>query len=796
MKSTVKFIAAFAIIGLVTGTAGAAISITNLTQGYTQNFDTAPIPVGTRDAWTWTDDSTFEGWYRRANVNNGTQTPDPDLLDYTSKGAGVTIDGFYNAHNGTNPDAAVGFLVDGNSGGLKKGSVGIIFTNETGSTIGSFDVSYRGEQWYRSTFDTTLKFQWIVTNSFADINSDIDRAGAPWNDSGALDWYAPTNATAGWLNGQLLANGTNLSTTVNNNVNLAPGQVLILRWRIPESGSQENGLFIDDVVVTNFTAVPPDAGNSAVVFFGGDAGIFTGDVETNNLFVAQTDAGEIVQWNGVNSAGGSFGASGTLVNQGVGGALTNSANNLILTTVGIAPGGSSTFATGLPNVLGITGGAANAQFNASAGEAWTFEFNKPVQLKQLVLTALDFNAETIKVTVAGVDTNSFTRLDANMAGLVWEGSPANKYIYTYSSPVVVPAGTDITIEANPGNWGLQGVVVDATAVFAPGSLTLIDFGGPNNKFNDPAYQADLGEGYGVDEILAWFGDDIWGRFGEFGDLNDEGVGAAMTSLTYNVSIKTLAISSLNAASTNTTQNGGKLGVDAAGGAGYFHAADADSWTFEWDQDVVLFKVGFKGLTGGAEEAEIIIGGVTNTITPADTVDATHEVAQLYTFPAPVNIPAFTDVQVNCPAGIWGIRQFLVGVTNAPVYPQTYDEWAAQYGLAAGSETNNNDGDIYSNLFEFAQGGNPTNENDVGFLPEIYTDGGTVTYVYYKKKDADTQNLVYTVDVNTNLLTDTWTSLTAAGFTQTGVDIGSSFRTITNTITVTDPELFIRMGVTQ
>jgi hypothetical protein len=362
--------------------------------------------------------------------------------------------------------------------------------------------------------------------------------------------------------------------------------------------------------------------------------------------------------------------------------------------------------------------------------------------------------------------------------------------------VVVPAGTDITIEAGPGNWGLQGVVVDASAIFAPGSLTLIDFGGPNNKFTDPAYQSDLGEGYGVDEILAWFGDDIWGRFGEFGDLNDEGVGAAMTALTYNVSIKTVAISSLNAASTNTTQNGGKLGVDAAGGAGLFEATDADSWTFEWDKDVVLFKVGFKGFTGGAEEAEIIIGGVTNTITPADTVAATHEVAQLYTFPVPVNIPALTDVQVNCPAGIWGIRQFLVGVTNAPVYPQTYDEWAAQYGLSAGSETNNNDGDFYNNLFEFAQGGNPTNENDVGVLPEIYLDGGTLTYVYPKKKDFETHDLVYTLDVNTNLLTATWTNLTAAGFTQTGIDIGANYRTITNTIPITDPELFIRLEITK
>lgn len=459
MKSMLNVIIAVAIIGFVTGAAVADISITSLSQGYSQNFNTLP----TQDAgtFTWEDNTTLDGWYRRANVNNSTQTPDPDLVDYAVKGSNVGSPGFYNASTAGNSDRAAGFLVNGQPGGLKKGSLGVIFTNETGSTIQSFEVSYAGEKWYKTVNDTTLKFQWIVTNSFAGIDSDIDLAGAPWNDVVALDWYVSADTASSWVNGTQAINATNFSATVTNNVNLADGQVLILRWRIPETGTPEHGLFIDDVVVTNFLTAPPLAGSSNVVFFGGDADVFDGDVEVNNQFVSQTDAGAIVQWNGVDSDGGSFGASGTVVDEGVGGALTNSASGLILTTVGITPVGSNTFASGSPNILGVTGGD-NAKFNTGLGESWTFEFNKPVLLNQLVLTAMDGDGEIVRVTVDGVDTNSFTRLDSNMTNLQWEAT-ANKYVYTYTSPIQIPAGTDITIDGTVGIWGLQGIVVEVVS---------------------------------------------------------------------------------------------------------------------------------------------------------------------------------------------------------------------------------------------------------------------------------------------------------------------------------------------
>ena len=251
---------------IIASSASASIIINNIGDSYSQNFNSSPIPTSNRDAWTWTDNSTFAGWYRRSNVNNDTQTLDPDLLDYTAKGAGVTIDGFYNAHAGTSTDAAIGFLVDGQPTGLKKGSVGMVFQNNTGTTLTGFDVAYQGEKWYRHTEDTTLLFQYTIQDSFADINSDIDRAGSGiWTDVGALSWTEAAAADTTWMNGSV--NTTNLNASVSD-VTLADGQSLIMRWRIPLTGTKEQGLFIDDVTVDNFVAIPEPATIGLITLFG------------------------------------------------------------------------------------------------------------------------------------------------------------------------------------------------------------------------------------------------------------------------------------------------------------------------------------------------------------------------------------------------------------------------------------------------------------------------------------------------------------------------------------------------
>ena len=159
MKNRMKpILTSFMVAGLVAGGANADIAINSISDSYTQDFNS--LPTQNSGTFTWADNSTLNGWYRRANVNNTTQTPDPDLVDYSAQGSNVGVPGFYNASTANNPDRAVGFRINGQPSGLKKGSVGVIFDNNTGLTLTGFDLSYQGEQWYQSLNATTLEFQW------------------------------------------------------------------------------------------------------------------------------------------------------------------------------------------------------------------------------------------------------------------------------------------------------------------------------------------------------------------------------------------------------------------------------------------------------------------------------------------------------------------------------------------------------------------------------------------------------------------------------------------------------------
>jgi hypothetical protein len=241
-------------VSISTTMASAALIINDGAFTYSQNFNS--LPNDDTGALAWTDNSTLVGWYRRANVSNATQTLDPDLVDVSAKGANVGPPAFYNASTAGNTDRAVGFRINGQPDGLKKGSVGVIFSNNTGQTITGFDLGYTGEQWYKATNATTLLVQYRIVNSFTDINGgDIDFAeGGAWSDISALDWSVAANGSNGWSNGT--TNSTTFAPETISGLTWNDGQQLVLRWRIAETGVQQNGLFIDDVSLGNLALIP------------------------------------------------------------------------------------------------------------------------------------------------------------------------------------------------------------------------------------------------------------------------------------------------------------------------------------------------------------------------------------------------------------------------------------------------------------------------------------------------------------------------------------------------------------
>jgi hypothetical protein len=104
-----------------------------------------------------------------------------------------------------------------------------------------------------------------------------------------------------------------------------------------------------------------------------------------------------------------------------------------------------------------------------------------------------------------------------------------------------------------------------------------------------------------------------------------------------------------------------------------------------------------------------------------------------------------------------------------------------------------DFDTLNNLYEYALGGNPTNDMDMDLFPtvEIMPDG-TLELVYRRRVDAVARDLTYTVQRATNLVpAAVWSS---TGITEMGTaPIDSDFESVTNHIQSGEP-VFGRLEV--
>lgn len=213
------------------------------------------------------------------------------------------------------------------------------------------------------------------------------------------------------------------------------------------------------------------ASAQASIQFGGDIDHL---IDPDANWVSQIGADQIIQWNGVNSDGGSFNASGTMVDQGVGATLTSlGAENLVLTTTGISATNTTagfplTSAAGSPNVLGVQAfsGEDAAKFNIGNTEAWTFSFNQDVTLDHMIGAAMDFDGERFGIDIGndGSYEYEWNRSDGFTvgAGSVTAATfdpVTNRYVATPDGGITLPAGTDVTVEGLQGNIGLHGLVV-------------------------------------------------------------------------------------------------------------------------------------------------------------------------------------------------------------------------------------------------------------------------------------------------------------------------------------------------
>ena len=258
-------IAALLLFALAAAPVYASLSLSSLAT-YTQDFNflanVGPDPVSWTDNQGSTDTHGTPGWYWQTDGNvAGYRT-----VNSTSSGA---PGGRFSFLNNPNTDKAMGSFnkaVDN-----PNAAWGVVFQNNTGSTIRSITVGYTGEQWRQGgSSGTPDKLSFSYVSSATDITNYAPGSGATlsgWSNFSPLDFtelqFLNTNFT---IDGNAAANRTVISGVVIN-VTVPSGQYLALRWFDGDNpGLNDGGMSTDDLSVAFSTAAVPEP--SALLFGG------------------------------------------------------------------------------------------------------------------------------------------------------------------------------------------------------------------------------------------------------------------------------------------------------------------------------------------------------------------------------------------------------------------------------------------------------------------------------------------------------------------------------------------------
>ncbi len=199
------------------------IGLTSLGTSYLQNFNTL--------------------------ATSGTSDVMPDGWSFSETGANANA--MYTAGDGSSNSGdtySFGIGSDRALGSVQSGSllaaIGACFTNNTGQTITSLDISFTGEQWRLGTTGRAdrLDFQYSTDATSLTTGS--------WFHVDALDFSSPnTTAATGALDGNAAANRTAISASITG-LSLASGATVFVRWTDFNASGTDDGLAIDDFSLT------------------------------------------------------------------------------------------------------------------------------------------------------------------------------------------------------------------------------------------------------------------------------------------------------------------------------------------------------------------------------------------------------------------------------------------------------------------------------------------------------------------------------------------------------------------
>ncbi len=244
----------------------AQVNLTAASNTYTQDFNTLASTGATQ---TWTDNTTLLGWY--AANNTGAQTT---LTLGTGTG---TTGGHYNFGATSATDRAIGMLTSGTTPQTTQYTALRIKNNDATQRISAITITYTGEQWRTSGVAGTMDFQYGVGATGVTTGTYV--FGTSGYSTTALDFVAPSIATAGALDGNLAANRAVKTATLN--LMVLPGQEIWLRWRRNTSSSP--GLAVDDVNISATYCTPQPTCSYCNFNLGGSSTTGISRVQFNSL---------------------------------------------------------------------------------------------------------------------------------------------------------------------------------------------------------------------------------------------------------------------------------------------------------------------------------------------------------------------------------------------------------------------------------------------------------------------------------------------------------------------------------
>jgi predicted extracellular nuclease len=213
------------------------VSLTTLGATVTENFDTLVNTAGST-----TNTTLPTGWYI-TETGGGAR----DNEQYAVDTGGSTTGDIYSYGAAASTDRALGALRSGTLIPI----FGAKFTNNTGSTITSLNISYTGEEWRLGTAARTDRIDFQISTNATDLSTGT------YTDVDALDFTTPNTATAGAKDGNAAANRTVVTSSISS-LSIANGASFFIRWTDLDASGADDGLSVDDFNITAQGSAPVD----------------------------------------------------------------------------------------------------------------------------------------------------------------------------------------------------------------------------------------------------------------------------------------------------------------------------------------------------------------------------------------------------------------------------------------------------------------------------------------------------------------------------------------------------------